>query len=194
MAARDATTGSTGARSRAGQTARRLSTETKQFFKTSEFAAFVLMVIAILIAGNAIEGEEGGADFFAADKVWLYITILTVGYMISRASPSPGCATPTGTSGATATPTTNQSLGVPPTATVATAPHGESRPSPRLCLPGVVPSLGWLPDVWALSGHPLKGLPGDLWGTRQIRPEPTWQLMHSAFLSPVSQPVGAPSW
>ncbi|MBA2630188.1 MAG: hypothetical protein H0U84_04100 [Thermoleophilaceae bacterium] len=94
MAARDATTGSTGARSRAGQTARRLSTETKKFFKTSEFAAFVLMVIAILIAGNAIEGEEGGADFFAADKVWLYITILTVGYMISRGIAKSGVRDP----------------------------------------------------------------------------------------------------
>ena len=94
MAVNDATTGSTGARSRAGQTARRLTTETKQFFKTSEFFAFVLMVIAILIAGNSIEGEEGGADFFAADKVWLYITILTVGYMISRGIAKSGVREP----------------------------------------------------------------------------------------------------
>jgi hypothetical protein len=38
----------------------------------------------ILIAGNSIESAEGGADRFAADKVWLYIAILTVGYMVSR--------------------------------------------------------------------------------------------------------------
>jgi hypothetical protein len=98
MAARDTTTGSAGADSRGsarvGNTARRLTTETKQFFKTSEFFAFVLMVIAILIAGNSIEGEEGGADFFAADKVWLYITILTVGYMISRGIAKSGVRDP----------------------------------------------------------------------------------------------------
>jgi hypothetical protein len=98
MAARDVTTGSAGADSRGsgrvGKTARRLTTETKQFFKTSEFFAFVLMVIAILIAGNSIEGEEGGADFFAADKVWLYITILTVGYMISRGIAKSGVRDP----------------------------------------------------------------------------------------------------
>ena len=98
MAARDVTTGSARADSRSGSrvgnTARRLTTETKQFFKTSEFFAFVLMVIAILIAGNSIEGEEGGADFFAADKVWLYITILTVGYMISRGIAKSGVRDP----------------------------------------------------------------------------------------------------
>ena len=96
MAAHDVTTGSAGAdgSGRVGKTARRLTTETKQFFKTSEFFAFVLMVIAILIAGNSIEGEEGGADFFAADKVWLYITILTVGYMISRGIAKSGVRDP----------------------------------------------------------------------------------------------------
>jgi hypothetical protein len=98
MATRDVTTGSAGADGRSsgrvGQTARRLATETKQFFKTSEFAAFVLMVVAILIAGNSIEGEEGGADFFAADKVWLYITILTVGYMVSRGIAKSGVRDP----------------------------------------------------------------------------------------------------
>lgn len=98
MAAHDVTTGSTGARDRdagrVGRTARRLTTETKQFIKTSEFAAFVLMVIAILIAGNSIEGEEGGADIFAADKVWLYITILTVGYMLSRGIAKSGVRDP----------------------------------------------------------------------------------------------------
>lgn len=63
---------------------RRLTTETKAFFKTSEWWAYVVVVIAILIAGNSIEGEEGGADVFAADKVWLYVTLLTIGYMLSR--------------------------------------------------------------------------------------------------------------
>jgi hypothetical protein len=98
MATRDVTTGAAGldgrSSGRVGRTAKRLTTETKSFFKTSEFAAFVLMVIAILIAGNSIEGEEGGTDFFAADKVWLYITILTVGYMISRGIAKSGVRDP----------------------------------------------------------------------------------------------------
>ena len=98
MATHDVTTGAAGvdgrSSGRVGRAAQRLTTETKQFFKTSEFAAFVLMVIAILIAGNSIEGEEGGADFFAADKVWLYITILTVGYMISRGLAKAGSRDP----------------------------------------------------------------------------------------------------
>ena len=67
-----------------GAAAQRLATETKAFFKTSEWWSYILMVVAILIAGNSIEGEEGGGDFFAADKVWLYVTLLTIAYMISR--------------------------------------------------------------------------------------------------------------
>ena len=98
MATHDVTTGATGLdgrrSGRVGKTARRLTTETKQFFKTSEFFAYLLAVVAILIAGNSIEGEEGGADFFAADKVWLYITILTVGYMISRGIAKSGVRDP----------------------------------------------------------------------------------------------------
>jgi hypothetical protein len=73
---------------------RRLSTETKQFFKTSEFVAYVLAVTAILIAGNAIEAEEGGNDFFTADKVWLYIALLTIGYMLSRGIAKAGVRDP----------------------------------------------------------------------------------------------------
>jgi hypothetical protein len=74
--------------------AMRLTTETKAFFKTSEFWAYVATVIAILIAGNSIEGEEGGGDFFAADKVWLYVTLLTIGYMLSRGIAKSGVRQP----------------------------------------------------------------------------------------------------
>ena len=102
MASRDVTTGdhetarpaSTSLGSRFGDTGRRLSTETKQFFKTSEFVAYVLAVIAILIAANTIEAEEGGQDFFTADKAWLYITLLTIGYMLSRGIAKSGVRDP----------------------------------------------------------------------------------------------------
>lgn len=76
------------------RTARRLTTETKTFFKTSEWWTYVAILVALLIAGNTIEGEEGGADFFAADKVWLYVTILTVGYLISRGIAKSGVRDP----------------------------------------------------------------------------------------------------
>ena len=99
MATRDATVENNAAGDRlgssaVGRTAQRLTTETKAFFKTSEFWTYLAMVIAILIAGNTIEGEEGGADFFAADKVWLYVTILTVGYLISRGIAKSGVREP----------------------------------------------------------------------------------------------------
>ena len=76
-----------------GRTARRLTTETKQFFKTSEFGAYVIVFLGILIAANVIE-EEGGNDFFTADKAWLYITILTLGYMLSRGIAKSGVREP----------------------------------------------------------------------------------------------------
>jgi hypothetical protein len=72
----------------------RLTTETKQAFKTTEFWSFVVVLIGLLIAGNSIEAEEGATDYFAADKVWLYITILTVGYMVSRGLAKSGSGDP----------------------------------------------------------------------------------------------------
>jgi hypothetical protein len=96
MASHDVTTRATPARAGEGfaPKARRLATETKQFVKTSEWWTYLAAVIAILIAGNAIEAEEGGNDFFAADKVWLYITILTVGYLLSRGLAKAGLRDP----------------------------------------------------------------------------------------------------
>ena len=76
-----------------GHTARRLTTETKQFFKTSEFGAYVVVFVGILIAANQIEAE-GGNDYFTADKAWLYITILTFGYMLSRGIAKSGVREP----------------------------------------------------------------------------------------------------
>ena len=68
---------------------RRLTTETKQAFKTTEFWVYVALLLGLLIAGLVADGGgDAGttteADGFGADKVWLYATILTVGYLISR--------------------------------------------------------------------------------------------------------------
>ena len=76
------------------QTLRRLATETKAAFKTTEFYAFLAVLVGLLIAGNTIEGKDGGADYFAADKVWLYVTLLTVGYLISRGLAKSGSRDP----------------------------------------------------------------------------------------------------
>ncbi len=99
MATRDVTADLGGAETRRtgggfGAAAQRLTTETKAFFKTSEWWSYLAIVIAILIAGNTIEGEEGGRDFFAADKVWLYVTLLTIGYMVSRGIAKAGVRDP----------------------------------------------------------------------------------------------------
>jgi uncharacterized membrane protein len=61
---------------------RRLVTETKASFKTTEFFAFVVVLAGILIAAGMVdEANDGG---FGAKQAWLYVTILTVGYMVSR--------------------------------------------------------------------------------------------------------------
>lgn len=73
---------------------RRLSTETKQAFKTTEFWIFIVIALLILIAGNSIEGEEGGSDVFAADKVWLYITVLASAYFVGRGLAKSGSRDP----------------------------------------------------------------------------------------------------
>ena len=89
----DARTGNNN-RNSFGRAARRLVTETKQAFKTTEFWAMVALVVAILIAGNSIESAEGGPDIFAADKVWLYVTILGSAYMIRRGLAKSGSREP----------------------------------------------------------------------------------------------------
>src|SRR5215204_2532050 len=71
---------------------RRLSTETKASFKTTEFFAFLAVLAGILIAAAVIdEANDGG---FGARQAWLYVTILTVGYMVSRGLAKAGSRQP----------------------------------------------------------------------------------------------------
>ncbi|MEU9028601.1 hypothetical protein AB0D46_13830 [Streptomyces sp. NPDC048383] len=65
-------------------TTRRLSTETKSALKTTEFFVYIACVIAVLIASMVVGTDDGHRDYFRADMAWLYIVILTFGYMISR--------------------------------------------------------------------------------------------------------------
>jgi hypothetical protein len=85
----DTTTGGTAVRNSAasGHTSaavrddfdRRISSETKPSFKTSELAVYVVAVIGVLIASAVTDTSD-----FGAQEAWRYITYLTVGYMVAR--------------------------------------------------------------------------------------------------------------
>ncbi|UYQ63208.1 hypothetical protein [Streptomyces peucetius] len=73
-----------GRRTSADPGTRRLTTETKSALKTTEFFVYIACVIAVLIASMVVGTEDNHVDYFRADRAWLYIVFLTVGYMISR--------------------------------------------------------------------------------------------------------------
>ena len=58
--------------------------ETKAAFKTTEFVVFVVAVVGVLVASALVGDSDGRGDVFLADKAWLYITLLTLGYLVSR--------------------------------------------------------------------------------------------------------------
>jgi hypothetical protein len=98
MAATDVTrgdvrTGNNG-RSSLGSAARRLVTETKQAFKTTEFWAMVGLVVAILVSAAVINGGDNGTDEFIARNAWLYVSILGGAYFISRGLAKSGSPQP----------------------------------------------------------------------------------------------------
>ena len=59
--------------------ARRVSSETKPSFKTSELAAYVAVAIMVLVAAAIVDVRD-----FGAQEAWFYVSLLTIGYMISR--------------------------------------------------------------------------------------------------------------
>ena len=59
--------------------ARRVSSETKASFKTSELVAYVAVAIMVLVAAAIVDVRD-----FGAQEAWFYVTLLTIGYMISR--------------------------------------------------------------------------------------------------------------
>ena len=56
---------------------RRISTETKSAVKTTELIAFVVVAVTMMIASQIVDG-------FDALHAWFYLTLLTIGYMLSR--------------------------------------------------------------------------------------------------------------
>jgi hypothetical protein len=81
--------------SRDGRTTRRLSTETKQAFKTTEFWAMVGVIVAILVAAAvATGGATSGGDAFVSRQAWLYVAIVASAYIISRGLAKAGSREP----------------------------------------------------------------------------------------------------
>jgi hypothetical protein len=74
--------------------ARRLTTETKAAVKTTEFFAYLAVLAGLLLAGLLTKAGDGHDDRLQADQVWLYATILTLGYMISRGLAKSGSRDP----------------------------------------------------------------------------------------------------
>jgi hypothetical protein len=89
------TTGTAASTDRRGVT-RRLSTETKSSYKTTELIAYVVVFAGILLASFLVKtGQDGQrVDYFRADKAWWYITLLTIGYMIARGLAKSGSREP----------------------------------------------------------------------------------------------------
>jgi hypothetical protein len=70
----------------------RRSTETKAAFKTTELVAYIVASGMVLIAALILDESDAGG--FGAKQAWLYFTILTVGYMISRGLAKSGSRDP----------------------------------------------------------------------------------------------------
>src|SRR5688500_3453001 len=68
-----------GHRAAADRPSRRISTETKASPKTTEFFAYIAAVVGVLIASAVVDSQD-----FGAQEAWFYVTLLTIGYMVSR--------------------------------------------------------------------------------------------------------------
>jgi hypothetical protein len=77
----DVTTGSRAAAPR--DVDRRVTRETKPSFKTTELIVYVLSVLGVLIASLVIDVNADGQGF-SAYQGWFLVTLLTIGYLISR--------------------------------------------------------------------------------------------------------------
>jgi hypothetical protein len=62
---------------------RRPARETKPSFKTTELIVYVISVLGVLIASWVVDVAEDGQRF-SAYQGWFLVTLLTIGYLISR--------------------------------------------------------------------------------------------------------------
>ena len=92
MATSTANSPATSRESHNGTPSVRRSTETKASTKTTEFFIYLAMLAALLISAAVV--DEANAGGYGARQAWLYATILTVGYMISRGLAKSGSRDP----------------------------------------------------------------------------------------------------
>ena len=69
--------------------ARRITTETKSSYKTTELIAYVVAVIGVLVASALTDSSD-----FGTQEAWFYVTLLTIGYMVSRGLAKSGSREP----------------------------------------------------------------------------------------------------
>ena len=68
---------------------RRITTETKASFKTTEFFAYLAAVVGVLIASAMVDASD-----FGPQEAWRFVTYLTIGYMIARGLAKAGSSDP----------------------------------------------------------------------------------------------------
>jgi hypothetical protein len=61
----------------------RVSTGSQSAYLTVEMILYVLAVVGIFVT-SAIIDEDGPGPGFSAAQAWFYVTLLTVGFLISR--------------------------------------------------------------------------------------------------------------
>jgi hypothetical protein len=93
MAATDVTRGREGTQT-ARPSVRRRTTETKAGIRTTEFYAYLAALAGIMIAGLVTKAGTGHVDRLISKQVWLYATLLTIGYMVSRGLAKAGSPQP----------------------------------------------------------------------------------------------------
>jgi len=72
---------------------RRTWNETKSALKTTEFYAWLVVSIAILIAA-AVTDDGYDGQRFGADHAWLYVAVVTAAYIVSRGIAKSGVRKP----------------------------------------------------------------------------------------------------
>jgi hypothetical protein len=68
--------------------------ETKSALKTTEFYAWLVVSIAILIASAVVDNADEGHTGFGADQAWLYVAVVTAAYILSRGIAKSGVRKP----------------------------------------------------------------------------------------------------
>lgn len=56
----------------------------KATYLTTEFIVYIATVLAVLLTALVVQDTDDHGDYFRADRAFLYVTILSVGYMLSR--------------------------------------------------------------------------------------------------------------